>query len=60
MEVVFYDTDRYLEAKLRRIRKIIKESGLRRERIPGGYFWDWKKYAEPDWEISWKGFELGV
>lgn len=48
IEVVCYDTDRYLEAKLPRIRKIIRESGLRQERIPGGCFWNWKKYAEPD------------
>ena len=58
--VILYDTDRYIEAKLRRIREIIKETGLKRERIPGGFFWDWKKYPGPDWEISWKGFESGT
>ena len=36
--VILYDTDGYMESKLRRIRKIIKETGLRRERIPGGFF----------------------
>ena len=25
-----------------------KETGLKRERIPGGFFWDWKKYPGPD------------
>jgi len=58
--VILYDTDGYMETKLRRIREIIKETGLKRERIPGGCFWDWKKYPGPDWEISWKGFEVGA
>lgn len=57
--VVLYDTDGYMEAKLRRIREIIQESGLRRERIPGGFFWDWEKDPGPEWEISWKGLEVG-
>lgn len=57
--VILYDSDEYMQTKLRRIRKIIKESGLRRESIPGGFFWDWKKYPGPEWEISWKGFEAG-
>jgi len=57
--VILYDTDGYMESKLRRIREIIKETGLKRERIPGGFFWDWKKYPGPDWEIRWKGFEVG-
>lgn len=57
--VILYDTDGYMEGKLRRIREIIKETGLKRERIPGGFFWDWKKYPGPEWEITWKGFEVG-
>ena len=57
--LILYDTDGYMEAKLRRIREIIKETGLIRERIPGGFLWEWKKYPGPDWEISWKGFEVG-
>jgi predicted nucleotidyltransferase len=58
--VILYDTDGYMQSKLWRIREIIKETGLKRERIPGGFFWDWKKYPGRDWEISWKGFEVGV
>ena len=54
-----YDTAGYMEAKLRRIREIIRETGLKRERIPGGFFWNWKKYPGPQWEISWEGFEAG-
>ena len=58
--VILYDIGGYMEAKLERIKEIIKETGLKRERIPGGFFWDWKKYPGPDWEISWKGFEAGA
>lgn len=57
--IILYDTDGYMEAKLRRIREIIKETRLKRERIPGGFFWEWKKDPGPEWEISWKGFEAG-
>jgi predicted nucleotidyltransferase len=57
--VILFDTDGYMQARLQRIKEIIKETGLRRERIPGGFFWDWKKYPGPQWEISWKGFEAG-
>src|SRR3990167_7571124 len=57
--IILYDTDGYMEAKLRRIREIIKETGLKRERIPGGFFWDWKKDPGPEWEITWDGFEVG-
>ena len=57
--MILYDADGYMEAKLRRIRDIIKESGLKREKIPGGFFWDWKKHPGPVWEIDWKGFKAG-
>ncbi|MDA2927683.1 nucleotidyltransferase domain-containing protein [Acidobacteria bacterium AH-259-O06] len=57
--VILFDSAGYMRTKLNRIREIIKEAGLRRERIPGGFFWEWKKYpAGGEWEISWKGFEL--
>ncbi|MFQ5828624.1 MAG: nucleotidyltransferase domain-containing protein [Candidatus Methylomirabilia bacterium] len=56
--VILFDTDGYMEARLSRVREIIKEAGLKRNKISGGFFWDWKKYpASPEWEISWAGFE---
>jgi len=57
--ITLFDTSGYMEARLRRIRQIIQEAGLRRERIAGGFFWNWNKYPGPEWEISWKGFEVG-
>jgi predicted nucleotidyltransferase len=56
--VILYDSGGYMDAKLRRIREIIKESGLRREKIPGGFFWNWKKDPGPHWEIGWDGFQV--
>ncbi|MBI4523631.1 MAG: nucleotidyltransferase domain-containing protein [Deltaproteobacteria bacterium] len=58
--IILYDTKGYMQAKLKRIQEIIEEAGLKRERIPGGFFWDWKEYpGGREWEISWKGFEAG-
>jgi len=57
--ITLFDTSGYMEARLRRIRQIIQEAGLRRERIAVGFFWNWNKYPGPEWEISWKGFEVG-
>lgn len=58
--VILYDTNGYMQEKLSRIREIIKEAGLKRVRIHGGFFWDWKKHPqETEWEISWKGFQTG-
>jgi hypothetical protein len=56
--VILFDTGGYIEAKLKQIKEIINEAGLKRKRIPGGFFWDWKKYPGHEWEISWKGFEV--
>lgn len=56
--VILFDTGGYMEAKLKRIREITKEAGLKRETISGGFFWDWEKYPGHEWEISWKGFQV--
>jgi uncharacterized protein len=56
--VILFDSGGYMQAKLKRIREITKQAGLRRERISGGFFWDWEKYPETEWEISWQGFEV--
>jgi hypothetical protein len=45
-------------SQLRRIREIIKQTGLKRERLPGGFFWNWKKDPGPQWEIGWDGVQV--
>jgi len=54
--VILYDTEGYMQGRLNRIRGIIKEAGLKRERINGGFFWDWEQTPGAEWEISWEGF----
>lgn len=56
--IILFDTARSMEARLNRIREIIGEAGLKRERIPGGFFWDWKHNPGPGWELSWEGFQI--
>lgn len=54
--IILFDTEGYMEDKLQRIRELIKQAGLKRRKIPGGFFWDWQESPGPDWEITWNGF----
>jgi hypothetical protein len=55
--VILYDKDGYTTRKLERIREIIKESGLVRERLDeNNMFWDWTRAPKQHWEITWEGF----
>ena len=57
--IILFDTAGYMEERLNRIRRIINEAGLKREKIPGGFFWKWQHDPGPEWDINWKGFEVG-
>lgn len=54
--IILLDTAGYMDRQLNRIRELIGQAGLRRERIPGGFFWEWQQPPGPDWEITWAGF----
>lgn len=54
--VVLYDRDGYTARKLHRIREIIHEAGLVREREHGEMKWVWKTPPVRAWEITWDGF----
>ena len=54
--IIVYDPEGYMQSRLSRIQEIIKEAGLRREGINGGFFWDWEQLPGDEWEISWEGF----
>jgi len=45
-----------MRGRLNRSRDLIREAGLKRERISGGFFWDWEQPPGAKWEISWEGF----
>ena len=54
---VLYDRDNYTTRKLARIREIIAQTGLVRERLSGGnMFWNWNRKVMRPWEITWEGF----
>lgn len=58
--IVLYDTEGYLTRRLARIREIISQVGLVRERIADGeYFWDWKRPIGYPWELDWEGLREG-
>jgi hypothetical protein len=55
--IVLYDRDHYTTHKLARIREIIAQTGLVRERLAGGsMFWNWDRKVMHPWEITWEGF----
>lgn len=54
--VVLFDREGYTEKKLRRIREIIAEAGLVRERQGGEMSWLWRHAPKRHWEITWEGF----
>jgi len=57
--IVFYDPKGFLASKLDRVRELIEEAELVRERDSKGLlFWWWKEGAEPKpgrWAITWEG-----
>src|SRR3990172_2776979 len=54
--VVLYDRDGYMADKLRCIREIIAQAGLRRKRQNGEMNWVWQNPPRRHWEITWEGF----
>jgi hypothetical protein len=51
--VILYDSGGYLAAKLARIRQIIREAGLKREKLGREFIWRWHYF--PNWSITWEG-----
>jgi len=57
---VIFDRDDFLKGKLRRVREILRETGLKREQEGGSFLWSWEKSPNSGWEIDWEGYrELG-
>jgi len=55
--IVLFDREGYTEGKLNRIREIIAEAGLVRERLEGGnMFWNWDRKVTRQWAITWEGY----
>lgn len=52
---ILFDREGYLEQRLSLIRQRIREAGLHRERIDGGFLWTWETPPRGPWRIDWTG-----
>ena len=53
--VILLDRDHYIEERLRRVRDMIQEAGLRRRRTAAGFVWEWDRPPAGAWRIDWTG-----
>jgi predicted nucleotidyltransferase len=51
--VVLYDPDRYIADRLARLRQLINEKGLRRERTGRDLVWHWQEFPGFGWTVEW-------
>jgi len=52
--IILFDRKGYVKSKIKEIRNIIEESGLRRNKKRGDWMWEWEKPPElGKWEIEW-------
>jgi predicted nucleotidyltransferase len=51
--MVLYDPDRYIADRLVRLRQIIREKGLRRERVGRDLVWQWQEFPGFGWAVEW-------
>ena len=55
--VVLFDRNDYTASKLARVREIIKQAGLVRQRLSKGtMFWNWDRKVTRQWAITWEGY----
>lgn len=54
--IILFDTGGYMSKKLQRIRELIAQAGLRREKVDGEMMWLWDRPVNPGWELEWGGF----
>ena len=53
--IVLYDPDGYIADKLARLRAMIGEKGLRRERAGRYLVWRWQEFPGFGWALEWEG-----
>ena len=53
--IVLYDPDSYAQEKLARLRTLIDEKGLRRERVGRDMAWRWQEFPGFGWALEWEG-----
>jgi predicted nucleotidyltransferase len=52
---ILIDKERFMEARLKKIKKIIENSTLNRVKKDDELFWRWKSPKKPGWELDWGG-----
>lgn len=52
---ILMDKDRFMEARLKKIKKIIENSALNRVKHDDEFFWRWKSPKKPGWRLDWGG-----
>ncbi len=58
--VVLYDPEGYAQEKLTRLRELIREKGLHRERIGRDFAWQWEEFPGFDWILEWSETRSGI
>lgn len=54
--IVFYDPQGFLVQRLKRVRELIEEAGLVREKEASGFAWRWEDSPTPGrWALTWEG-----
>jgi predicted nucleotidyltransferase len=52
--VILYDPDAYMAQRLASLKRLIKEQGLRRERMQRDLVWRWQRFPGFDWSLEWE------
>jgi predicted nucleotidyltransferase len=54
--VILFDREDFFNHLQIRIKEIIHQAGLEREKSDGEFYWEWKKPPQKGWEITWSGY----
>jgi predicted nucleotidyltransferase len=52
--IVLHDTDGFMAERLARLRRLIENRGLRRERIQHDLTWRWERFPGFGWSLEWE------
>lgn len=53
---LLYDPEAFLAPRLERLRRLVREAGLVRQRTEHGWVWWWRQQPRPGWSLTWDGF----
>jgi len=53
--IILYDSDSYMANKLEKLRALIGEKGLHRERAGRDLVWRWQEFPGFGWAVEWDG-----